>query len=270
MDKLRDFFRTVKRIHFWLICSLVTVLSLVFWFLSVGKLAKETKSNKSRIEELFSQVSGVQRKPLIANNNVATEMDKVIEQRRLEIKEAWDEKWKQQNSEEVGILTWPEELGATFNRKIGWLRPIEKYEFPLPDNIDGREVELRINERENYRDYIYAELPKLAESIGAEWKIGRQRPTTGPMVQNQTTVITQSIVEWNPQNQQELMAAHFTWGANAGGTTGYSEGGPARRRTGRGRSSRHVADSLYARGSLDPPRIDEGHRGHECRRKNSI
>ena len=55
MDKLRDFFRAVKRIHFWLICGLVTVLSLVFWFLSVGQLAKDTQTQKSKIEGLFSK-----------------------------------------------------------------------------------------------------------------------------------------------------------------------------------------------------------------------
>lgn len=248
MDGIRNFFRAVKRIHFWLICGLVMLLSFAFWFMAVGKLDKEKKSRVTEYENLFNTVKQISGKDRIANDSVSSEMDNLIDQRRVEIKEAWDVKYAQQNSDEIGILTWPESLGGDANsakamaRKIAWLRPIEKHEFPLPDTIDNKEVKLNIGQREDYKTYVLKELPKLAESIGAEWKAvsGSRSGGITERMPRQMNDISQNIVDWDPQNQGEILSKHFTWGGNGGGFQ--IEGG--RRPSGGGGTESENPDTL--------------------------
>ncbi len=235
MDKVKEFLRTFKRVHFWVITVLITLLSLVFWFLAVGALEKEKDKRVSEIEGLYNEIGRIVSEPRVPNDQVSEEMDKLIAARQEEIREAWQLKYDQQNSEETGILTWPEELNTRFIRKVTPLRPIEKaLPFPLPEDDDRR---LNIGDREDYRDYINRELPRLAESIGAEWLAQAGGPRTGPSMeggrpgfpgQMGETLATQSVVEWDSANQGELIAEHFTFGQMGSSERGGVIGRPTR------------------------------------------
>jgi len=237
MDKLKEIWRTVRRIHFWLICVTVLLLSMVIWFVAVGKIAKEKKTQASKYTGLFSTVQSIQGKERVPNNDVASDMGTLIGARTDEIGEAWATKFEQQNSDEIGILTWPEEkMGPAFVRHMEPLRPIEKeLEFPLPESDDRR---LRISWREDYREYIYEEMPRLAASIGAHWHSDGNSTgasaisggygeeggygESGPRSRTGTSdesLATQAVVHWDPANQQEFMATHFTWGEGSGGSS---------------------------------------------------
>ena len=76
--------------------------------------------------------------------------------------------WQAQYEEQKQILVWPSgpgELRPDFIEKVDGLRPIEEtMTFPTPPAD-----ELRLEYREEYRDYIKDELPKLAAIIGAQW-----------------------------------------------------------------------------------------------------
>ncbi len=222
MDQVGDFLRTLKRLHFWIICGIVILLSLVFWFLSANALIKEQAANAKEYKGLFNDVQQMSSKPRIANRKVASEMDNLLEKKRLAIRDAWKVKHEQQNSAETGILTWPEKKDVrVFTDRIAWMRPIEKFPFPLPESVDrdGRQVTVLLNvgQLERYRDYVIGELPNLAKMIGAEWRPGGRgvgsRPggeRPGP-VQEAESLHTQSVVDWDPANQAELKAKHFSW-----------------------------------------------------------
>ena len=77
---------------------------------------------------------------------------------------AWDGRFREQED----VLKWPQELLPDFIAAVEPLKPIEaKVEFPTPPN-----QELKMEFRNRYRDYIRKELPKLAEIIGSEWRVG--------------------------------------------------------------------------------------------------
>ncbi len=209
MDKIKSLLRTVKRLHFWLICPLIVILGLVAWMLTVGWLKKDADQKRQAINGLYSTLDQIKNEYPHPNQVVHDGMEQLINKRRQEVAQAWTEKWDQQTSED-GILTWPrEELlkydwGAGFLREVEHLRPIEK-KVPFPLDSD-----LLITMRRGYGDYIRDELPKLAEMIGAVWSLGERGPGARRRT-SETSVSDQSIVSWNPANQKEIWQDHFVW-----------------------------------------------------------
>ena len=239
MDGLKKFLRTLRRVHFWIICPLVVVMGLVGWFLTIGTLKKEKQKNLSEIESKYQTVSSLGNEPVHPNDKIEQGMNKMIVARREEVAAAWQEKWDQQ-TREGGVLTWPdfdwkEDTKREFMSKVSGLRPIEKeVPFPLPPGQD-----LRKGLRGLYRDYIKDELPKMAEMIGAAWlpveggnRSGLQARIEG-MSSTAATGIRpdEAIVAWSGANQQELQEQHFNWEGKGnfgrdggrGATTGNTE-----------------------------------------------
>ena len=256
-----DLLRKFKRVHFWVICGLVSVLSVVFWFLAVGRLEDEKKKRVSAINTKFSTVDTIQRTSPIPNTSVSSEMDKLIAKRQKEILDAWSIKFEQQNSEETGILTWPEELGPEFLRKVAPIKPIEQVIHHPAQDKDFPFGRLNIGQRSDYRKYIFRELPRLAESIGAEWKAaGGQnagpRGMEGGFRQGMPgaggeTLATQSVVEWSVEDQSQLMSNHFTWGRTmGGGGEGFGRGGPMMRTTSGSDEEPTTVEILYMQEDL--------------------
>ena len=244
MDQLKEIWRTIRRIHFWLILVTVLLMSTVMWFFAVGRMSDEKDKNAKKYEGLFGNVNQQVSKPRVANQAVAADMQNLIDGRIEEISEAWAIKFEMQNSEEAGILTWPAEIAppprpglpSPFVQHMEALRPIEKMvSFPSPDD----ERALRIGWRENYQEYIYKDLQELAASIGSEWPLDGKTAGAGgggygdegygraggggfgtPSASGES-LASQTVVDWNPANQADLLATHFTWGQNgAGGATG--------------------------------------------------
>ena len=218
MGGLKNLLRTLKRLHFWIICPLIVVMGLVGWFLTIGKLQKEKKKNLSDIQSKFSAMDTLTREAVHPNDNVKEGMEQMISLRRGEVAQAWQEKWDQQ-TKEGGVLTWPEfnwpnNQSKEFTDQVKDLRPIEKtVPYPLP-----KEEDLRIGLRRLYRDYIRDELPKLAEMIGAAW-IPTDNRIGGPRMEGAMrggARIDESIVAWNPENQKEIQEEHFNWEPRAG------------------------------------------------------
>ena len=70
---------------------------------------------------------------------------------------------RNQYEKQKRVLVWPTELEQDFRDIVDDLRPIEeKVKFPTEAG-----EELRTEFREEYRDYVKEELPKLAAIIGS-------------------------------------------------------------------------------------------------------
>lgn len=216
MDGLRKLFRTLKRLHFWILCPLVVVMGLVGWFLTIGDLQKQKQKNISDIESRYSAMSSIAGTDSHPNQNVHDGMNELIAKRRDEVAAAWQEKWDQQ-TREGGVLTWPdfdwpEPIKREFMNRVRDLRPIEStVEHPLPKGED-----LRIGLRRRYRDYIIDELPKLAEMVGAVWVAQPGGAARNPNVRPEQLGQDEAMVYWSPTNQQEILATHFNWEGRRG------------------------------------------------------
>ncbi len=157
MDQLREFLRLLKRQHFWFLAPVLLLLGLVGWWLSSKKLSAEFDKYRSEVDGYSSQlrrVSGEEKHP---NKDYHDGMEAMIQQRRDNVRTAWQTKWERQKQE----LKWPEELPEDFRRQVEQLRPIEKVD---PDR--NREQDIPASLRRTYGGFIKNVLPTLAAAMG--------------------------------------------------------------------------------------------------------
>ena len=246
MDKIRDFLRTLRRLHFWILIVCVLLLGVTFWLLSISKLDREKQTRQTSIKSTYTDLIDVERIPQHPNQLIHDAMDQLILETRDEIRDAWTEKWDQQQTD---ILTWPGERNerltrgseeaekkfkAEWNRsfvsKVKPLRPIEKeVSFPMTKQ---EEHLLILKHREFYKGHIHKQLVALAKMIGSKWRVaaeagGHPGVGAGPfggggyesMGYGQggigTQLAYQTVVQWDQQNQSELQQQHFDWSQNA-------------------------------------------------------
>src|SRR5690349_7423656 len=110
MDKVKEIWGFVKLQHFWILSPIIFLTGLVGWMMSTSKLAASFDSNKTQVDGYISKmntVRGVTRHP---NQEYLDGMDQLIQQRRNNVKAAWEKKWEAQKQR----LVWPEALDAEF------------------------------------------------------------------------------------------------------------------------------------------------------------
>lgn len=210
MDQLTVALRYLKRIHFWIICPLVTLMGIGAWYLAVGSLDEQKDENVGKIEGHYSTVQQLTSISPHPNSNVADAMEQLISKTQNEIKEAWDTKSAQQ----VGVLTWPEfpDWSAAqkrdFLRTVQPLRPIERMvKVDDPDRLN-------IAQRESFRDYIRQELPRLAKLAGSAWVLRGDEGAS--VVGNAAEQQANTIVLWKPESQKTIVERHFQWKTGRG------------------------------------------------------
>lgn len=163
MDQVKAFGQWMKKNYFWVLCGLVTLLALGFWFTSTSSLQAEADARRSAIEAKESTANTIRTRANHPNTVTHTRM----EERNNALVEDVYAVWNEQFDKQSAILVWPERLGSEFRAIVSRLQPIEqKVSFP-PE----REA-LSFNQRTTYRDFIHMELPKLAKIVGAEWRGG--------------------------------------------------------------------------------------------------
>ena len=158
-------------------------------------------------------------------------MDALISNYAQEVQKGWQMQYDRQ----AGVLVWPASFTQGFRDAVDKLRPIEQIP-PPPTPI---QFDLTLDLRGEYADFIEPELPKLAETIGTFWRassLGASpfgggdasglagglagampmpggTPMAGAQVQLDASgnpiVLDNSIVLWDPANQQEILMTHF-------------------------------------------------------------
>lgn len=231
MDQLKAFGHWMKKNYFWVICGLVALLAPASWFMATGALQEEMGKRKSTLQAAESTISSITSTANHPNEIVHAKMDERIEELVNSVYLVWMEQFEKQQP----ILTWPD-LGSDFISKVKELRPIEqKVPYPLEQEI------LSLTQRTTYRDFIQAELPKLADVIGAEWKASstsssRSGGGSGTMASTMTTMSLppaglampgagagggrlsnepQPIVVWNQSNQSSILQNRFEWSSRS-------------------------------------------------------
>jgi len=163
MDKVKEIWGFVRRQHFWLIAPLLFIAGFLGWFLSTSKLQKEFESNQTTVQGYISSmntVGGVQPHP---NQEYLDGMQQLIDQRRDNVRKAWQTKWENQKQR----LRWPEGLDEGFRKTVEPMRPIESVTKAQDDVLLGVQ-------RRQYVDFVKTELPRLANLIGSRWEPTKQ------------------------------------------------------------------------------------------------
>jgi hypothetical protein len=220
MEQLKHYLRLLRRNQFWALTGLIVLVGLISWFVTVRSLATEQQEHKTSIETSYSAVDNVMRTQNHQNREVQQKMEELIGLRRQQVQQAWQEKFNQQSGgqSKEDILKWPEKLGPEFIQHVQKLRPIEQ---AIPDPWPVPDDKIQLYMRENYRDYVKQELPKLAEKIGSVWAPdldGRagfnqrtEEPEPGRFSESPADRDSAMLVSWNPEDQQRIQSAHFDW-----------------------------------------------------------
>lgn len=205
MDQLKVAFRYIKRVHFWILCPLVTLIGVAAWYLAVGSLDEQREEFVSGINKSYTDVSSWDSPH--PNEKVAEAMTTLIDKTRTEISEAWKNKAEQQGEVLKWTLPWDQGTTNQFLRVVEPLRPIERF---VEIDEDKRTIKVeagsQLNKRmrELYKVYVEGELPSLAKTAGAVWALRGGRVITESDEQEN------AIVNWNVKSQQEINKQHFT------------------------------------------------------------
>jgi hypothetical protein len=244
MDQIKTALAQLKRFHFWILCGVIAAMGLGSWYMTQASLHTEFEANKTEIDGTYTIVQQLNSQQFPPNPNVHQGMGLRIGDLQQSVMAVWKSQYDHQKK---STLMWPQELTREFRRAVEPLRPIEEKfaEYPTPD-----EKEIKKELRQEYANYIYNELPKLAEVIGAKWEAvapvggggfgegpsyggdmsssygpsyGASSPMSGPSygaggVGGAKLPEETSVVDWNASNQGQLMAK-FNWAQQGGAPT---------------------------------------------------
>src|SRR5436309_12974357 len=175
MDQLKTQLAAVKQHSFWVMCLGILGVSLGSWWVSTSKLASEQSAQVSKIKGGDSAVQEVTRTEKHPNDTVIKGMGELNHKYGMEVLKGWQLQYDQQ----AGVLVWPASFEQTgFRAYVDKLRPIEK----IPVDANGKvsvKDDLPSTYREEYRDYIEKELPRLAETIKGRWVVSTQTDPSG-------------------------------------------------------------------------------------------
>ncbi len=151
MEQLKVFLTVLKKYHFWVLCGLVLVATLVCWWLATAGLASQFTTRKDQISKAFDSVNVKQGHPNEAIIKKVRELEGGLE---AEVYRAWEILYRQQK-EKNPI---PPELGEEFKKRFESLGP---------------KGELDSQYRDIYMNYIKAYFPTLLQ------KVNVRRPAAG-------------------------------------------------------------------------------------------
>ncbi|MFN9912441.1 MAG: hypothetical protein ACK53L_07655, partial [Pirellulaceae bacterium] len=107
MDQLKVIWNQIVKYHFWILTSLVLLLSLIAFLVAKRSLREQVDGRVSALNNSFNTVSSLQAKaPSHPNASSEAEMNKILEGVRTNVFEAW----KQQYDRQSKILVWPEDV----------------------------------------------------------------------------------------------------------------------------------------------------------------
>ena len=158
MDQVRVALKWLKDQHFWVLTVIASLVAVGCWYMAASELAKEFKTNQSKIDSEFSAQQNRERMPFHPNEVVNQQQRKEIEQLALEVEQVWSRRYERQRDV---VLKWPAQLdkGIKENRSSdSFLRHVSNKRF-------GEFISDRFRDR--YLNYIQKRFPDLPKIIDA-------------------------------------------------------------------------------------------------------
>jgi hypothetical protein len=222
MDKVKQQLAVVLKHGFWIGCAVSALLAIGAWYQATSTLSTQAKTQKELIKNKASAVKTIMTDGTPHPNDASLKgMDDLNKAVALNVKDGWKKVYDLQREE----LVWPDTFDKRFHSAVDNLRPIEIVPFPTP-----QEKEINPDFQRQYRDYILEVIPKLAKTVGTEWKAVRQSSSAGGAMSSDYSagfgggassypmggldqygkpIEDKSLVHWNVSNQQEIQNTHF-------------------------------------------------------------
>jgi hypothetical protein len=115
MDQLKNILKPVLKYHFWLLCVVAIIASMVGWFMARKSLTNAYNQKKTNILGKFSSLSNLNTQEDPPNDEWKTGISKLNEEQKKSVAAAWNTVYDEQKK----VLQWPEDLlGAEFVKAI--------------------------------------------------------------------------------------------------------------------------------------------------------
>jgi hypothetical protein len=194
MSKARDIIENVKRFQFWILCGLISVVSIVCWWLATSSLATTYTANKSKIEAEAGKIDTVRGINPHPNPKWNESYDAQVVKDKKTVESAWRKLYNEQKQK---VYVWPPELGQDFVDHVTNLRP-------------GGEI--RLDLRDRYQFDVLKQFQALAKLVDAEWENPKEQSSTtsrgyGVGVELAPGAVQRRVI-WNGQMQ---LQAPFVW-----------------------------------------------------------
>lgn len=241
MDKVKHFLRASGKHLFWILCGLITFMTLGMWYVGTASLASQTLADRKKIEAAEQQAGAIAAEKNHPNQTYHIQMDQLINNYKGNLRDLWQRQYDEQGEH----LRWPVQAGPAapgltprFVEQVVDLRPIET---TVPYDPEKKELDkLKDNLKAEYVNYVKSTaLPELAKIVSATWK-GSDNATGGggggpgggsggggysPSYaggrpgaaggSGESTLLDpnapKEIVYWNPENQSFLQNSRFDW-----------------------------------------------------------
>ena len=209
MDQVKVALAVLKKQHFWILCALIIIPSVVVWKMAVGHVSEQFDARKGEVEGHLSKVQGIKGDTEHPNQKTIADLKVQAGNLSEEVFGVWGELYRNQQK----LNPWPQELGPTFINMVTALR--EDQDFP------------RKKFNEDYRMFIDNHLPSLDGIIDRrrpkELEIEESAKASSAMAMAMGSMATarsglrgpleyEGIVEWADSNRNSVRA-RFTWSA---------------------------------------------------------
>lgn len=182
MDQAKVYLAILKKQHFWVLCAVVLIVSVVSWTSGASFYSKEFATNKSKIDGAFTSISQIDATPPNAS------FKEGVEKLNLELKQKALGAWQVMYDKQVGLFKWPAVV-----QKIGEL-PIEA-EIPRKLREDYNNLVLGPEWERVFSLVNYVRERADDASASTENAQGNERKKTQ----------YEGIVEWSPSARKNLM-----------------------------------------------------------------
>lgn len=211
MDKAKEYLAVLQKHHFWVICGVVLLASLVSWYLAESSLDKEFKAQKDLVEGKFTALNGIANTPDHPNDKVTEELRKKV----LGIADNVYGAWQLRYNEQQKVPQWAGDLSKPFLDFVN-----------SPSRAPDAAIPARF--REEYMNFIRKEIDSLFTQVNARdlVEIAGSTVVAGPGVTRQqpgrpqpggtgaanlgVTHEWKGIVAWD-EAQREALRAQYDW-----------------------------------------------------------
>jgi hypothetical protein len=185
MDKVKQILEILRKHHFWILCGLAALASLIAWSMSTGSLATQFQANVGQIEQKIGSLNS----PVESHSDWKGIMDKETAAVWDNVNEAWKKLYSNQKDK---VYIWPKMLGNDF------LQAVEK--------LEGTKDELKEGLLVRYQNEVLKLVKELPAIIDAESAMDPQQAAP----QNGSPAGPDYRVVWQPASQLEIIEG-FNW-----------------------------------------------------------
>ena len=167
MDKIKPGLEWLFKNRFWVTCTLVSVISLVTWYLAWSAIEKERDSRASKLNQKKSSIANVLSSDVATGDGEETikvhpnaGTTKGMEDRISSAAEGALEAWKERYEKQRDLMQYSGVLPRHIRDPLANHEPMEK---PLEKEL------LDETQRDTFREEIPKHMPNLAAKIQSSW-----------------------------------------------------------------------------------------------------